>query len=141
MSSLPCTNICDDSFDTSTNAYYVSVECTPSTDIVCSKCTVCPARYYANKTCGEGFNNDRSDTTCALCPPNTYCTGNGTEMVDCPLFSSSITGSSNPTDCICNPGYYKVETESNGVRITDIQGNLSHKCVPCPFDTYCTGDQ
>ena len=89
VSCLLCTNVCDDTLDTSINAYYVSMECTPSTDIVCTKCTVCPARYYANQTCGVSFDNDRSDTTCALCPPNTYCTGNGTVPVTCPSFFRS----------------------------------------------------
>lgn len=140
VSCVPCTALCDDSHDTSTRAFYVSSECTPSSDIVCSACTVCPVRFYANRTCGAGNDNDRTDTTCAECPVDSYCPGNGTGVLACPLHSHRFSAGASPQDCDCAPGYYQVNISGDGSRITDVLGLPSHKCEPCPFDTYCTGD-
>ena len=144
VSCLPCTNVCDDTLDTETTAYYVSVECTPSTDIVCAKCTVCPEGSYANRTCGVAFNSDRSDTTCDRCPAGSYCPGNGTRPQVCPAHSTSPTGSVLAKDCRCRPGYYQTDVHLYGdwvgEPIFDELGLSSHQCFACSIDTFCPGD-
>lgn len=141
---LPCTGVCDDTLDTSTHAFYVSAECTPSTDIVCTQCRVCPAGSYANRTCGSAFNNDRSDTTCDVCPAGFYCAGNGTAPQVCPLHSTSVAGVSSAASCGCNAGYYQTDVHlygaDVGAPIYDGLGLPSHQCFPCSADTYCEGD-
>jgi hypothetical protein len=139
-----CAELCDDTHDSSTEAYFVSAECTPSTDIVCTRCTVCPAGSYANVTCGRAFNNDRSDTTCDRCPAGAYCPGNGSQPQACPGHSTSPPGSVLAESCRCHPGYYQSDVHLFGAQkdqpIFDSLGLPSHLCYACDADTYCTGD-
>lgn len=139
-----CTALCDDAGDTSTRAYYVHDECVPERDIICAKCTVCVQGSYANRTCGSSFDNDRADTTCAVCPVGFYCPGNGTQPQACPAHSTSAAGSVSGHDCACNPGYYTTDVHLYGAEagelVFDTLGLSSHLCFACDVDTYCTGD-
>ena len=70
-----CSSICPIDF------FYVTTECTPTSDIRCSLCTMCGPGYYSwsidssttDTTCGPTINNNRNDTTCAICDANHYC--------------------------------------------------------------------
>ena len=115
-----CSSIC-------ATGFYVSAECVPTSDIQCSACTVCDPGYYSQSndssttdtTCGPTNNNNRNDTTCALCEASHYCE-NGV-MYSCGVDSISNPGSSSSEQCRCSPGFYY---DGSG-------------CVPCERDAYC----
>jgi len=107
---------------------YVSEECETTKDTVCAACTPCPPGQYAIQSCGIPFNNDRNDTKCALCPAGSYCPGvegNGVDVQPnpCPDDALSAPGSDDISDCVCDPGFYRLDAV----------------CVECPFDHYCPG--
>lgn len=108
---------------------YVANECDNTKDIVCVQCSACPPGQYANQSCGLNFDNDRSDTECVLCPSGFYCPGGvegagvDVQPEKCPDEALSAVGSDDISDCVCNPGFYRLD----GV------------CVECPFDYYCPG--
>ena len=115
-----CSSIC-------ATGFYVSAECVPTSDIQCSACTVCDPGYYSQSndssttdtTCGPTNNNNRNDTTCALCEAGYYCE-NGVRY-SCGVDSISNPGSSSSEQCRCSPGFYY---DGSG-------------CVPCERDAYC----
>ena len=69
------------------------------------------------------YSVDASLFQCTLCEPNTFCFQDIKQ--NCPTHSTSVAGTDNITDCICKPGYYRVD----------------HECVLCPANNFCPGDQ
>jgi len=57
--------------------------------------------------CVPGFRTNALGV-CVECPHGSYsAAANSTECLDCPALSSHVVmGSSNVTDCVCNPGAY-----------------------------------
>ena len=122
---VPCEPNCA---DVDGEQFYVSAECTASTSIVCTPCTLCEPGFWSidttgmndDTTCGVDFHNDRNDTQCQQCLPNHFCEDQ--KMFECTRNSASPAQSSSADDCICNPSYFK---DTDGA------------CQLCGIDTYC----
>ena len=117
---LTCTGICAPDF-------YVSAQCTASSDIECSECTTCQPGHYSRSmdnftvdlTCGVHNNNGRTNTVCTPCEANFYC--EDAVRKTCKPNSISEPGSFTAENCTCAPGFY-----ANGP-----------DCIPCERDHYC----
>ena len=105
-------------------------------DLSDAECTPCPAGTYSatvgassSAFCtpcpvgrvGEEVGLSAADM-CTECPVASYSgTFNGTRVcLACPLFSSSPSGASNVSDCVCDAGFYPVDD----------------MCVPCKAGSY-----
>lgn len=128
----PATPVCEpcapNCADVDGEQFYVSAECTASSSIVCTPCTLCAPGFWSidttgmndDTTCGVDFHNDRNDTECQQCLPNYFCEDQ--KMFECTRNSASPAQSSSADDCICNPSYFK---DTDGA------------CQLCGIDTYC----
>jgi len=118
-----CTSYCPADF-------FVSQDCTPTTDINCAACRSCGPGTYSRSvdgseqdmTCGLAFNDGRSDTVCRECEPGFYCYGS--VRYPCGVNSSSPTGSNSSEACVCADGFF----EEDGV------------CKVCTQDHFCVGN-
>jgi hypothetical protein len=124
----PCDSIC------SIFGTYESIQCTSSTNRVCSPCiNLVPNSVYI----GVGTNSSNcpwiciqgyylSNGLCFPCPVNNWCSNNNLNI--CPVNSSSPQFSVFQNQCFCNPGYF---------------GNASltgtSPCQICPVNSYCPG--
>ena len=59
-----------------------------------------------------------------ICPPTSFC-GGGDKVYECRPFSTAPPGASTLEQCICNPGFYSLNTSSD--------------CHKCPPGNYCPG--
>jgi hypothetical protein len=77
--------------------------------------------------CDGGFFGSLVDVTqtCTLCPVNTFCSGGKPEPESCRPFSSAPAGQDASEDCICDAGYYSLNTSSS--------------CTVCPPNSFCEG--
>jgi hypothetical protein len=75
--------------------------------------------------CMPGYHGDiradDDDTPCQMCTADFYCSGEHFSSM-CPNNSSSLEGSAEITDCMCDGGF---------------QGEPGGPCEICPVDTYC----
>ena len=101
----------------------------PSGSSNLTDCT-CNAGYYAIST--------GSSLTCHTCLDNYYCPGGG-DLLPCVQFSSSVSGSSTPLECVCNEGYEGMgNTTCDACAAGKYKTSTSSKCVQCPVNTYST---
>ena len=128
--------VCPDCDDSCPTGQFVATECTPTSQIVCQACGTCPAGDYMRVLCASqpapayepNTTLGRGDVQCALCPAGFYCpVGSFNPPTLCPDSTQSLPGSTNESDCGCEPGYYRP--------------NATSSCVLCPFDFYCPGDE
>jgi hypothetical protein len=75
--------------------------------------------------CPRGYFINGVDTSCTVCPVDTYKSTVGPEACSsCPSNLNSPAGSEALTDCVCVPGYRTVGTGA---------------CTLCAMDVYCMG--
>lgn len=98
----------------STDPQQCAERATVSTAYTC----MCPDGYF----CSEGASCV-APAECVACPPDSYCTGN--EETDCMSFASSSPQSVRIADCVCKPGYHRV----------------NDTCLSCLVGEYCNGEQ
>lgn len=98
---------------------YVTQDCQPASDIVCSPCTICESGKYAETFCGPSHDNNRNDSVCKICEAGQYCTNQ--QQLPCPANTFSLAGNGNPL-CTCLDGYYRDENDD---------------CVKCGHGFYC----
>ena len=84
------------------------------------------ARAYNCVFCLPGkYKSEIANNACLACPTNTYVDYSGADNYNdcmaCPANSQALQGSSQITDCKCNPGFY---------------GPLGGPCTPCQTGTY-----
>ena len=60
----------------------------------------------------------------AICPPTSFC-GGGDQVYECRPFSTAPPGAVTLDQCVCNPGYFSLNTSS--------------ACNKCPPGNYCPG--
>lgn len=70
-----------------------------------------------------------STMPCLDCLANYWC--KGTVINQCPLHTLSLPGSSDQTDCYCQPGYFGLLTLGDALGFSP--------CSICPMNSYCTG--
>ena len=110
---------------------------TYSTDVAAtdgSTCVVCPVSTSTHGeigvsaleqcTCIAGFQPGTEPGTCDPCAESFFCTGRGAKTI-CMQHASSVEGSVELSDCVCQAGYYKTGSDS---------------CSVCVADFYCIGD-
>ena len=108
-----CDEVCQDN-------YFISSECTIFSNITCQLCSDCPPGEQVDVQCQS---NGRQDTTCMPCEVGFYCPGNGVTPTKCPDDSSSPSGSTAISNCVCNAGY-ELTTGP-------------YECQACGANTYC----
>ena len=87
----------------------------------CAVCSTCSDGMYAVTQC-----NSTSDTVCATCPANFFCSQN--LRTPCPTPTKSTTNSSTYLDCRC----------ANGAMGT-VWNESSAECHSCPVGQFCVG--
>ncbi|EKX52888.1 hypothetical protein GUITHDRAFT_64694 [Guillardia theta CCMP2712] len=105
----------------------------------------CNAGYVWENTtstcsaCSRGTYRGENDTECLACEAGKYSSTEGSpECQMCPEHASSLAGSMELTDCICDAGY----TGLNGSNCTACPAgqykasNGSSQCAPCSAGTY-----
>ena len=128
--------VCDPCDSHCPGGEYVSEECTPTTRIECTSCTICLAGNYSRSsdgstddtTCGVNFFNGRSDTVCHVCEENFYCLDS--IRYSCGTNGTSAAGSDAEEDCSCEAGFYREDSLCK-------QCQQNHFCTdgllrPCP---------
>lgn len=117
-----------------------------------SQC-LCKAGYYGDTNPGEG-NVALYPTLCQICKEDHYCPGGGKNLsVECPDGQYSMPGADNTSDCfcpqfstskqsaqgvwecMCNAGYYKVNSSQPSAELS------GWACVSCSPGDYCYQDQ
>lgn len=105
---------------------FVTGECTPTTSVVCSPCTICPPGQYSRSvdsattdtTCGVHHGNGRIDTDCSMCEETFYC--ENSVRYSCGANGTSVAGSISEANCSCDAGFYRDGT-----------------CQVCPLNFFC----
>ena len=111
-------------------------------------CSACPFNFYKEGrqnspclACDEGyvtlFTATSNSSDCFNgCPSDKYL--HDRRCVNCPDDSTSIPGSENISQCICNAGFTKKEDETCEACVagTYSVGGQSSQCEPCPAGTF-----
>ena len=87
--------------------FYISRNCTNTSDTVCSPCTEYSTGKYKLKNCS--LNQDSEWNTC---PVSFYCPGDGS-MISCPENKISNPGSTLESSCYCKQGFQPSQLDNN----------------------------
>ncbi len=77
----------------------------------------------------QGFTEETLavEVDCLPCPPNTFCNDTAcVQCTNCVQHTQSLEGSDDPTDCICQAGFF---------------GPNGGPCALCPVGSFCPGGQ
>ena len=113
------------------DAHQCTAICPAGTDSEGGVCTVCATGKYKDEGGLEA---------CTECAANTYSATTGANSSDvclnCPEKTESVSGSINPNDCLCKPGWYGSWIDGNN----STGGNdIAPTCVPCEVGSWCFG--
>lgn len=96
-------------------------------------CKPAPSNGYTNMSgattylCNAGYYVSSDLSTCERCNYDSY-SDKGTNCIQCLNGKTASMGSAGKDKCLCNPGYYKLNSSNN-----------FSECTLCPKDSYCQG--
>lgn len=94
------------------------------------------------RSCTAGKYNELQDALCLSCPPNTFniheTSDDSVACSHCPKNSSSLVGSSQLSNCLCDAGFRGNPGEScEACALGKFRSNMSeYICTSCPSNTY-----